>query len=61
MNYILGPGDELQISVYGVQEYNASIRISRRKSVDSVRRWNLLSGISIEAATQKIKAAMSKV
>src|SRR3970040_294462 len=28
MNYILGPGDELQVSVYGVQEYNASIPVS---------------------------------
>ena len=28
VNYVLGPGDELQISVYGVQEFNASIPVS---------------------------------
>jgi protein involved in polysaccharide export with SLBB domain len=62
MNYILGPGDELQVSVYGVQEYNASIPVSveGKVSIQYVGEISV-SGISIEAATQKIKAAMSKV
>jgi protein involved in polysaccharide export with SLBB domain len=62
MNYILGPGDELQISVYGVQEYNASIPVSveGKVSIQYVGEISV-SGISIEAATQKIKGAMSKV
>jgi protein involved in polysaccharide export with SLBB domain len=62
LNYILGPGDELQISVYGVQEYNASIPVSveGKVSIQYVGEISV-SGISIEAATQKIKGAMSKV
>lgn len=62
MNYILGPGDELQVSVYGVQEYNASIPVSveGKITIDYVGQISV-SGMSIEAATQKIKAAISRV
>lgn len=62
MNYVLGPGDELQISVYGVQEYNANIPVSveGKVSIDYVGQISV-SGMSIEAATQKIKAAIAKV
>lgn len=62
MNYILGPGDELQVSVYGVQEYNASIPVSveGKVSIQYVGEISV-SGMSIEAATQKIRAAMAKV
>jgi protein involved in polysaccharide export with SLBB domain len=62
MNYILGPGDELQVSVYGVQEYNARIPVSVEGKV-SIQYVGEISvaGISIEAATQKIRGAMAKV
>lgn len=62
MNYILGPGDELQISVYGVQEYNASVPVSveGKITIDYVGQI-AVSGMSIEAATQKIKVAIAKV
>ena len=62
MNYILGPGDELQVSVYGVQEYNASIPVSveGKVSIDYVGQISV-AGTSIEAATQKIKAAIARV
>jgi protein involved in polysaccharide export with SLBB domain len=62
VNYILGPGDELQVSVYGVQEYNASIPVSveGKVSIQYVGQISV-SGMSIEAATQKIKGAMAKV
>jgi protein involved in polysaccharide export with SLBB domain len=62
MNYILGPGDELQVSVYGVQEYNASIPVSveGKIAIQYVGQISV-SGISIETATQKIKAAIAKV
>ena len=62
MNYILGPGDELQVSVYGVQEYNASIPVSveGKITIDYVGQI-AVSGMSIEAATQKIKSAIAKV
>jgi len=62
MNYILGPGDELQVSVYGVQEYNESIPVSVEGKVTIQYVGQIaVSGMSIEAATQKIKAAISRV
>lgn len=62
MNYILGPGDELQISVYGVQEYNsnAPVSVEGKITIDYVGQI-AVSGMSIEAATQKIKAAIARV
>ncbi|MEI6586322.1 MAG: polysaccharide biosynthesis/export family protein, partial [Sediminibacterium sp.] len=33
VNYILGPDDQIQISVYGVQEYNGNLTISPEGSV----------------------------
>ena len=62
MNYVLGPGDELQVSVYGVQEYNASLPVSveGRIAIDYVGQI-VVSGMTIEAATQKIKSAIAKV
>jgi protein involved in polysaccharide export with SLBB domain len=62
MNYILGPGDELQVSLNGVQEYNASIPVSVEGKVSIQFVGQIyVSGISIEAAMQKIKVAMAKV
>jgi protein involved in polysaccharide export with SLBB domain len=62
MNYVLGPGDELQVSVYGVQEYNATIPVSveGKISIQYVGQISV-SGMSVEAATQKIKASIAKV
>ncbi|MEN2400306.1 SLBB domain-containing protein [Flavobacterium sp. MC2016-06] len=62
MNYVLGPGDELQVSVFGVQEYNASIPVSveGKVTIDYVGQI-AVSGMSIEAATQKIKTAIARV
>jgi len=62
MNYILGPGDELQVSVYGVQEYNESIPVSVEGKITIQYVGQIaVSGTSIEAATQKIKAAIARV
>lgn len=62
MNYVLGPGDELQVSVYGVQEYNATIPVSveGKVTIDYVGQISV-SGMSIEAATQKIKSSIARV
>lgn len=62
VNYILGPGDELQVSVYGVQEFNASIPVSVEGKI-AIQYVGQISvaGMSIEAATQKIKAAIARV
>ena len=62
VNYILGPGDELQISVYGVQEFSASVPVNLegKVSIQYVGQISV-SGMTIEAATQKIKGAISRV
>ena len=59
LNYILGPDDELSISVYGVQEYNGELLVSAEgnlniPNVGQVR----VAGLSVDAATQKIKTVM---
>ena len=62
VNYILGPGDELQVSVYGIQEYNASIPVTVEGKVNIQYVGQIpVSGMTIEAATQKIKGAMGRV
>ncbi|NDP26342.1 MAG: sugar transporter [Flavobacterium sp.] len=62
VNYVLGPGDELQVSVYGVQEFNASIPVTLEGKVNIQYVGQIsVSGITIEAATQKIKGAMARV
>lgn len=62
VNYILGPGDELQISVYGVQEFSASTPVTMEGKVNIQYVGQVsVSGMTIEAATQKIKGAISRV
>lgn len=62
VNYVLGPGDELQVSVYGVQEFNASIPVTMEGKVNIQYVGQIsVSGMTIEAATQKIKGAMARV
>ncbi|QBN19817.1 SLBB domain-containing protein [Flavobacterium nackdongense] len=62
VNYVLGPGDELQISVYGVQEYSATIPVSTEGKVNIQYVGQIpVSGMTIEAATQKIRGAISRV
>ncbi|WP_343695609.1 SLBB domain-containing protein [Flavobacterium sp.] len=62
VNYVLGPGDELQVSVYGIQEYNASIPVSVEGKITIQYVGQIpVSGMSVEAATQKIKSAIAKV
>ena len=62
VNYILGPGDEVQVSVFGVQEFSASIPVSTEGKVTIQNVGQIsVAGMSIEAATQKIKSAISRV
>ena len=62
VNYVLGPGDELQVSVYGVQEFNANIPVSVEGKVTLQYVGEIsVSGMSIEAVTQKIKSAFARV
>jgi protein involved in polysaccharide export with SLBB domain len=62
VNYILGPGDELQISVNGVQEFSDSVPVSVEGKVTIQYVGQIsVSGLTIEAATQKIKGAIARV
>lgn len=62
VNYVLGPDDELQVSVYGVQEFNASVPVSKEGKVSIPNVGQLaVSGMTIEAASQKIKKAIAGV
>lgn len=62
MNYVLGPGDELQVTIYGVQEYNGTLPVSveGKISIEYVGQI-AVSGMTIEAATQKIKVSIARV
>ncbi|KVV13951.1 SLBB domain-containing protein [Flavobacterium sp. TAB 87] len=62
VNYVLGPGDELQISVYGVQQFSESATVSLEGKVSIQYVGELaVSGMTIEAATQKIKNSIARV
>jgi len=62
VNYILGPGDELQISVYGVQEFSAIVPVNMEGKINIQYVGQIsVSGMTIEAVTQKIRGAISRV
>lgn len=62
VNYVLGPGDELQVSVYGVQQYSEAVPVSVEGKISIQYVGELaVSGMTIEAATQKIKNAVARV
>lgn len=62
MNYILGPGDELQVSVYGVQEYSTSVSVNVEGKITIQNVGQIaVSGMLMEAASQKIKSAIARV
>ncbi|OXA92175.1 SLBB domain-containing protein [Flavobacterium hercynium] len=62
VNYILGPGDSLEISIYGIQQYEDEIQVNfeGKIAIENVGQI-VVSGMTIEAATQKIKSAIAKV
>lgn len=62
VNYVLGPGDELQVSVYGVQEFNATAPVTVEGKINIQYVGQIpVAGLTIEAATQKIKAAFANI
>jgi protein involved in polysaccharide export with SLBB domain len=62
VNYILGPGDELQISVFGIQEFSDAVPVTVEGKVNIQYVGQIpVSGMTIEAATTKIKNAIAKV
>jgi protein involved in polysaccharide export with SLBB domain len=59
-NYIVGPDDALQLTIFGIQEYNGELVVSAEGniSVPNVGQIKVV-GMTIEAATQKIKNTLS--
>ncbi len=61
LNYEVGPDDELEISVYGVQETNFSLPVSAEGAVTIPNVGQVkVAGLSMEEAMQRIKIAMQK-
>jgi protein involved in polysaccharide export with SLBB domain len=62
LNYVLGPNDQIAISVYGVQEYSGDLLVSPEGNIN-VPNVGLIrvAGLTIEDATQKIKNTMGTV
>jgi protein involved in polysaccharide export with SLBB domain len=59
LNYVLGPDDEVTVTVYGVQEYNGDLPISAEGNINIPNVGLVkLAGLTIEAATQKLKTVM---
>ena len=60
-NYIVGPGDQLNIEVFGVQETTIPLTVSPEGNITIPNVGQVqVSGISIEDATQKLKTLMGK-
>lgn len=58
--YILGPGDELQVVIYGMQEYSANPVVSKEGTINlPIIGEIFVNGLSIEAAKIKIKKTSS--
>lgn len=61
LNYIVGPDDELNVFVYGLQETNFTLPVSAEGVVTIPNVGQVkVAGSSLEEATQRIKMAMQK-
>lgn len=61
VNYVVGPGDEISVTVYGVQESSADLRVSPEGSINIPNVGQVrVTGMTLEAATQKIGDQMSR-
>ncbi|MDI6424298.1 polysaccharide biosynthesis/export family protein, partial [Enterobacter hormaechei] len=59
LNYVLGPDDQILVSVYGVQEYSGDLLVSAEGSVSIPNVGQVkVAGLTIEAAMQKLKTIM---
>jgi protein involved in polysaccharide export with SLBB domain len=61
LNYIIGPGDQLNINVFGVQETTIPITVSPEGNIIIPNVGQLqVAGLTIETATQKISNLMGR-
>ncbi|WP_316632827.1 SLBB domain-containing protein [uncultured Flavobacterium sp.] len=62
VNYVLGPSDKLEVSVYGVQQFDDTVPVNFEGKITIQNVGQIaVAGMSIEAASQKIKAAIARV
>jgi protein involved in polysaccharide export with SLBB domain len=62
VNYVLGPGDKLEVSIYGVQQFDDTVPVNFEGKITIQNVGQIaVAGMSIEAASQKIKAAIARV
>lgn len=62
VNYILGSGDKLEISIYGIQQFDDTVPVNFEGKITIENVGQIaVAGMTIEAATQKIKAAIARV
>ena len=61
-NYVLGPGDQLDINVYGVQQFGYSATISKNGTVNIPNVGEVfLSGLAFEAAKNKLQKQIGRI
>jgi protein involved in polysaccharide export with SLBB domain len=61
LNYVIGPGDQLNIDIYGIQETSIPVTVTPDGNVIIPNVGQLqVSGLTIENATQKITALMGR-
>ena len=61
-NYILGAGDELQIVIYGMQEYAGSATVSKEGKINiPIVGQVFVNGLTFEAAKTQIKKAATRI
>lgn len=59
LNYVLGPDDQILVNVYGVQQYEGDLLVSAEGFITVPNVGQIkVAGLTIEAATQKIKTLM---
>jgi len=62
VNYVLGPGDKLEVSIYGIQQFDDTVPVNFEGKITIENVGQIaVAGMSIEAATQKIRAAIARV
>lgn len=60
--YILGSGDELQVLVYGVQQFSQSVRVNKEGSIHLTNVGEInVSGLQFSAALKLIKKKVSRI
>ena len=61
INYMVGPGDEISVTVYGVQETSEDLRVSPEGSINIPNVGQVkITGMTLEAGTQKIRDIMER-